>query len=258
MNITISLAQFQVRFAQPDKNVSFAEEMTAAAASRGSNLLLLPELWTSGYDLENAERYAEFNRGLLPHISQLANQYNLAIGGSYLLGDQGGFFNTFALFLPGVSEPILYRKIHLFRKMDENKFLQPGQKVVTAQASWGETGLAVCYDLRFPELFRAIALRGSALACIVAEWPMSRVEHWRVLLRARAIENQMFVAAVNATGQSGPEVFAGRSAVLTPWGDTLVEGGSEEDLLTATMDLDLAQQIREDIPILQYRRPDVY
>lgn len=259
MNLTISLAQIHIRLGLPGENLLAARELIAQAAGLGSRLILLPELWTTGYDLPNSRRLAQENRLLLPEIARLANQYSISIGGSLLLEENERVYNSFLLFSPGIDQPFIYHKIHLFRPMEEDRFLAPGNQPGTVDIGWGQAGLAVCYDLRFPELFRRYAVAGASLLFIVAEWPLQRISHWQVLLRARAIENQCFVLAVNCVGETGGTVFGGRSAVVTPWGETQVEGTQTgSHLLSASLDLELINQARKAIPVFDDRRPDIY
>lgn len=259
MGLTISLAQFQIELGKPDANLSRLRDLLPEAARRGSQILLLPELWTTGYDLTNAAQLARVDRSLLADISQLAAQYNMVISGSMLLGADSKVFNTFVYQTPDGTEPITYAKVHLFRLMDEHRWLAPGDHLQQVRATWGSAGLSICYDLRFPEMYRQYALAGVELFLISAEWPAARVSHWQTLLRARAIENQCFIAATNACRVTGGETFGGRSAIISPWGDVLVEGAPDlPDLLTAAIDLDQVSQARERIPILQDRRPDLY
>lgn len=255
---TISLAQMEVSTGRPDKNVKTARRMLEMASKRGSDLVLLPELWSSGYDLERARDHAGFNQELEPQLARWSTELNLAIGGSLITSDSAGCFNTFTLFLPGNPEPYTYRKIHLFGLMQEERYLQPGDHLTTVAAPWGRTGLAVCYDLRFPELFRAYAVDGAVLMLLVAQWPKCRSEHWRGLLRARAIENQSFVAAVNAAGTAEGDGMGGYSAVISPWGEVLAEGAEGEDLITVVVDLDQVAEAREKIPVFRDRRTDLY
>ena len=123
---------------------------------------------------------------------------------------------------------------------------------------WGCAGLAICYDLRFPELFRRYALEGARLMILPAAWPHPRRMHWRTLLRSRAIENQCFVAACNRVGTADDVSFFGSSAVIDPWGETLIEGGETEALLTVRIDLDTVEATRAKIPIFADRRPELY
>ena len=132
----------------------------------------------------------------------------------------------------------VYRKIHLFRLFDEHKWLGEGEAPTMMDLPWGRAGLSICYDLRFPELFRRYAVEhGAELILICAEWPLVRVEHWRALLIARAIENQCFVAATNSCGDTGGTVFGGHSMIVDPWGAVIAEAGEDESLVTAEVDL---------------------
>ena len=259
MNLTISLAQMHIHTGAPEVNFNQAREWTVEAARRGSDLILLPELWSTGYDLANAMRHAQTNHALLPQIAALAKQQRIAVGGSLLLEEDGRLYNTFVFQSPEAAEPVLYAKIHLFRLMEEDRWLTPGNRLQQAGHGWGDAGLAVCYDLRFPEMFRRYALVGARLFLICAEWPAVRSAHWQTLLRARSIENQCFTAAVNCTSTTAGEVFGGRSAVISPLGETLVEGSSDTpELITADVDLGEADEARRNIPILSDRRPEIY
>ena len=118
--------------------------------------------------------------------------------------------------------------------------------------------MTICYDLRFPELFRRYALDHARIILVPAEWPHPRREHWRTLLRARAIENQCFIAACNRVGTTGANTFFGASAVIDPWGEALMEGGEAAMLLTVTVDLGLVDTVRQRIPVFADRRADLY
>ena len=236
-----------------------ASQMVTGAARQNSQVVLLPELWSTGYDLSNAQALARENQALLPEIARLACENSVFIGGSLLLGREGKVYNTFVFQPPTQNEPVLYSKIHLFRLMSEDRWLTPGDQLQQVEAPWGQTGLAICYDLRFPEMFRHYALAGSRLFLISAEWPLARIQHWQILLRARAIENQCFIAATNCTGLCGGETFGGSSAVISPWGETLVEASTgQPELHTISIDMDQVPSVRNKIPILKDRRPDVY
>ncbi len=260
MPLTLSLAQVHVQLGQPRANYAVAEESIREAAGRNSVLILFPELWSTGYDLPHGAQHSQANAEILQRFSRLARQYHIWIGGSLLEAEGQKVFNTFYVVSPETGEVIAqYRKIHLFHLMDEHQWLHAGDRPCLAPVAGVPTGLAICYDLRFPELFRRYALDGARLILLPAEWPLSRIAHWDVLLQARAIENQLFVAAVNNVGESGGETFGGHSALISPWGEFLLHGDSrQEALLTATIDLDQVDQIRQRIPVFSDRRPDVY
>ena len=258
--ISISLGQMRIALGQVDENFDRAERLIARASQSGADLVLLPELWTSGYDLENAADYAvELNAGSFARLSALAEDYRIAIYSSVLERANGAALNSAALHAADGRLAGVYRKIHLFRLFDEHLWLGEGDSPTALDMPWGVTGLAICYDLRFPELFRRYAVQDKAkLILLCAEWPLARVEHWRALLKARAIENQTYVAAVNACGETGGTVFGGYSMIIDPWGQTLIEGGEDESLLTAEIDLAEVDRVRRTIPVFEDRRPDAY
>ena len=258
--LTLSLGQMHLQLGEPDRNFERVHAWTHEAARRGSQLVVFPELWPTAYDLENWPKHADaLGAGWFARLSALARETRVAIASSLLEAKDGRAYNTFALYGADGALHGLYRKVHLVPMLDEPKWLAAGDALGTAEAAWGLTGLGICYDLRFPELWRRYALAGARLFILPAEWPSRRAAHWQTLIRARAIENQVFVAACNRVGDSKGEVFAGRSAVIDPWGEAVVEaGGDAEILLTAEIDLAKADEIRARIPVFQDRRPEVY
>lgn len=264
-SVTITLVQMDCALGKPAANFARAETMIAQAAQRGSDLVVLPELWSTAYDLEHAAAHASplarraGEPGWFGRLAALAQTYGVWLTGSLLEAQPDGrFYNCMALYAPDGSLAAVYRKIHLFRLMEEEIYLGPGQESTLVDLPWGKTGLAICYDLRFPELFRGYALQGAQLMVLPAEWPHPRRAHWRTLLRARAIENQCFVAACNRVGSSKGSAFFGASAVIDPWGEMLVEGGEAEMLLTVTVDLGQVDAVRRKIPVFADRRPELY
>jgi len=263
-NLTISLAQMDCRLGDPETNFAHAATLIAEAARRGSDLVLLPELWSTAYALDAAPVLSSplaatpQAGGWFGRVAALAAAHKLYVGGSLLEARGGRYYNCFALYAPNGELAGAYRKVHLFRLMDEEKHLAPGEETVTLDLPWGKSGLAICYDLRFPELFRGYALAGARLMLLPAEWPHPRRMHWQTLLRARAIENQCFVAACNRVGTTGSATFFGASAVIDPWGEALVEAGETEVLLTVSIDLALVDSVRQRIPVFEDRRAELY
>lgn len=257
---SISLGQMNVKLGQAADNLATAERLIAEAARRQSQLVILPELWSSGYDLENAAAQAdELDQGLFAKLSGLAAQHRIAIVGSILERRGESVANSAPYYSADGRRLGVYRKIHLFRLFDEDKWLVAGDTLTALDLPWGTTALTICYDLRFPELYRRCAVEyGAKLILVCAEWPLIRLAHWRTLLMARAIENQCFVAAVNACGETGGAVFGGHSMVIDPWGEVVVEAGQAEQLLTVEIDLDEADRVRQTIPVFEDRRPGAY
>ncbi|HEY63405.1 MAG TPA: carbon-nitrogen family hydrolase [Caldilineae bacterium] len=245
---------------EQEANLARAAEGVREAAGRGTDLVVLPELWASGYDLAHADRYAaSLNQGAFAYSAGLARDHKIWLTGSLLeRGDDGAYYNTAVLWDPDGAIRAMYRKVHLFRLMDEDRYLRPGDQALVFELPWGRTALAICYDLRFPELFRRYALSGAVLTIVPAQWPRTRVAHWQVLLRARAIENQMFVIGCNRVGSHEEFTFGGRSAVVDPWGEVLVEGDEEAAVLTAELDMTKVARARRKIPVFEDRRPEVY
>jgi predicted amidohydrolase len=257
--IKITVAQFEINTNDVDKNLENGLNAIWQAALAGSNLIQLPELWLSGYDLQNCEKHSQITIHYANQLQQLADQYRLTIGGSYITAQNGNYYNSFLLFQPGCSTPAVYNKIHLFSLLEEDKYFKAGEELTTAELEWGKVGIAICYDLRFPELARAYANHGIDCLLLPAQWGIRRSEHWRTLLKARAIENQIFIAASCAIGSLQNTHLAGYSAVLDPWGNILAEAGSDEPAcLTVGIDLNEIIRVRQMLPSGKDQRRDLY
>jgi predicted amidohydrolase len=260
MEITVALAQMAISLGQPERNEATAGELAACAAGQGAGLLLLPELWSTGYDLKRSGEYAApLGEGAFARMAGLAREHGLYVAGTALEANPGGRpFNTAALCDPQGTLIGVYRKVHLWAPLGEVEHMAAGNALPAFDLPWGRVALAVCYDLRFPELWRRYADAGASLILIPAEWPVHRVEHWRLLLRARAVENQLFVAGCNRAGGDADGEFGGYSAVVDPWGQVLAEGGPEPGLWLARLELDEVARCRQRFPFLADRRPEVY
>ncbi len=261
MELRVAIGQMDIALGDPAANLRTAQELAAQAADGGAELLLLPELWGSGYDLERAQELAdELNTGLFAATASLARHHRLAICGSLLEWDATTqrAYNTATLYDADGNLRGAYRKVHLIGLMDEDRYLGAGDAAPTFEFPWGRGALAICYDLRFPELFRRYALDGAGVVLLPSEWPAQRIAHWRTLLRARAIENQCFVVACNRVGADRANAFGGGSAAIDPRGETLAEAGTDATLLFATLNLALIGEARAFMPIFRDRRPEVY
>ena len=261
MELRVALGQMDIVLGDPATNLKVVQELAAQAAAAGAELLLLPELWGTGYDLARAPELAdELNTGLFAAVAALTRHHRLAICGSLLEWDAATerAYNTATLYDADGALRGVYRKVHLIGLMDEDRYLGAGEAAPIIELPWGSGALAICYDLRFPELFRRYALEGAGIVLLPSEWPVQRIEHWRTLLKARAIENQCFVIACNRVGADRANTFGGRSAVVDPRGTVLAEGGEGAELVSATLNLDLIAEVRNFMPIFRDRRPEVY
>ncbi len=260
MQLRVALAQININAGDVAANVATVQTLAATAAARGADLLVLPELWSTGYVLEQATRLAEpLDQGLHQQLAELARSQQLAIVGSTLTWRGAAQpANTATCYDKTGTLLAAYDKIHLFDLMHERSYLVAGSTPTCFDAVWGRSALAICYDLRFPELFRHYAVQGARVVLLPAEWPRVRTAHWRTLVQARAIENQCFVVAVNRVGSDAATTFGGHSLVVDPWGDVLVEGDEQPHLLFADLDLDLVDDVRRRMSVLQDRRPECY
>jgi len=265
MNMTVSIVQMAVATADPEANLKKGESWIAEAARRGSELVCFPELWTTGFNWAENERLAPAHEQVIARIGALAARYGLWINGSLIvLNERGQVSNTSVLFDDAGRLAATYRKTHLFTLIHEEAHMAAGDALCTAETPWGKAGLAICYDIRFPELFRTYALKGTRFILTPAAFPAPRRQHWKTLLRARAIENQMFMIGVNQSGREdfgldGTVAYGGASAIIDPWGETVIEAGDQgEALLTATIDLDRVEEVRTRMQVLGDRRPDLY
>jgi predicted amidohydrolase len=256
----------------PEKaeNLTTAERLIREAAFAGAELVALPELW-SCHGLE--EVYRE-NAEPIPgpttdFLSGLALEFGVwLLGGSILEGEPGAerLSNTSTCFDPSGELAAVYRKIHLFdakapdRDYLESRTIAPGREIVTAKAGGTTLGLSVCYDLRFPELYRLLALRGAEVLSVPAAFTLQTgKDHWELLLRARAVENQAFVLAPAQWGQKADGRWTyGRSMIVDPWGTVLATCPDRDGHALATLDLYYLDRIRAEFPALANRRPEAY
>jgi predicted amidohydrolase len=241
-----------------DGSLPLAERVAGVAgqvAACTGDLVLLPELWATGYfAFDDYPTTAQPLDGpLVRAMAGAAATAGVVLhAGSMVERDAAGrLFNTSLLFDRDGTLLHTYRKVHLFGYGSrEQELLTPGERV----GAHGQLALSTCYDLRFPELFRTQVDDGSQLFLVAAAWPLARVEHWQLLLRARALENQSFLLACNAAGRQGEVELAGHSAVVDPWGTVLAEAGGGPETLTVELDPDLAIRARKEFPALADRR----
>jgi predicted amidohydrolase len=256
------------------ENVRAAAELVEAAADEGAGLVVLPETWAYKGRGEGIVATADGPEGAsnraLASVAARRGMWLLA-GSVYEPAPGGLFANTSALFDPAGAVRAVYRKIHLFdvttatARYRESDEVAAGSEIVTADIEAGDgtavrLGLSICYDLRFPGLFTALALRGAEVLCVPSAFTASTgAAHWEVLLRARAVENGCFVVAPNQVGEHLPgRDCYGHSMIVGPWGDVLARLDDGVGICVADLDLARLHAVRGQIPSLDHRRPDVY
>ncbi|GAB3031229.1 carbon-nitrogen family hydrolase [Natronobiforma cellulositropha] len=265
--LTLGLAQLEVVAGDVAGNLERALEAIERAGSRGVDLLALPELFTVGYFA--FDLYARSAEGLegptLEHLAGAAAEHGVAVLAGTVVEDlaetagetpaETGLANTAVLFDADGNRRLVYRKHHLFGyDSAESERLVPGERVAVAELGGFTVGVTTCYDLRFPALYRRLVDAGATLALVPSAWPYPRVEHWETLSRARAIENQCYVATINGSGTMGETTLLGRSSVYDPWGVTVASSGDEPAFVTATIDPGRVERVRETFPALRDRR----
>ncbi|HIX42762.1 MAG TPA: carbon-nitrogen family hydrolase, partial [Candidatus Kurthia intestinigallinarum] len=218
-----------------------------------------PEMWNSSYALKNLEELADPNgERAKKFLRALATELQIHIvGGSVSTKKDGKFYNTMLVFNKEGEQVGEYDKAHLFRLMDEHLYLAAGSRQNNFKLDDLDAAGVICYDIRFPEWLRLHALNGAKVIFVSAQWPTPRIDHWKTLLQARAIENQCFIVAVNRTSHK-PENFNGQSMVIEPWGDILWTGSDDEELAIVDVDFDKVDEVRKKIPVYDDRRPELY
>ncbi|MBM3662653.1 MAG: carbon-nitrogen family hydrolase [Actinobacteria bacterium] len=258
MTVDVALVQLASEETEPpQERVRRAVALTWDAAA-SADLVVLPELWLAGaFDVHGSGRLAQpVNGELIETFRSVARDTATWIHAGSVPEQDGGFtFNTSVVVAPDGTVAATYRKRHLFGfDGGEPEVMTAGDDLVCVDTPLGPTGLATCYDLRFPEHFRGLVDHGATAFLLASGWPDRRIEHWRVLLRARAIEDQSWVVACNGVGTQCGTTLGGRSAVVDPLGDVVAEAGTDETVLVATVEPTAAADWRAAFPALDDRR----
>jgi deaminated glutathione amidase len=270
-DIRVGLVQINSR-SDKEANLRRAEELIDEAAARGARLIALPEYVSYlGPREGNAENAETIPGPTTERFAAKARQHDVYILGGSIVEQSDvpdKFYNTSTLINPAGDIVAVYRKIHLFDiditgnvSANESSTILPGEDVVTAEVDGHTVGLTICYDLRFPELYRLLALDGAEILFVPAAFTMfTGKDHWHMLLRARAVENQCFVVAPGQFGAHEPNNAQcyGHSIVVDPWGTILADAPDKEGVVTADLDFEYLNKIRAQVPSLANRRPSAY
>jgi omega-amidase len=256
----LAVVQMDIFFGEPKKNYQAVEKYIEEAVKSDVDVIVFPEMWNTGYALDQLSELADANgHNTKEMISRLAKRYNVNIvGGSVATKKDNGFYNT--MYVTNRSGNIIaeYDKAHLFKLMDEHLYMEQGQKDNVFELDGTICGGVICYDLRFPEWIRVHTLAGAKVIFVPAEWPKLRIDHWQLLLQARAIENQCFVVAVNRVGKDPNNEFNGHSMVIAPWGEVMLSKQTGEGIYYLELNLQEVEDVRNRIPIYEDRRTDLY
>ena len=261
----IALAQFEVARGNPDANLEKISGFAAESKALDAQSLFLPEMCTTGFDWQKNILLMDEAGSHRDTIAGLAKTFDIAICGSFLEATPlGRPANTLYYFERSGKIAMQYRKAHLFTLFNEERHMEAGDAIVTGDTELGHIGCSICYDLRFPELFRECALKGAEIQVLPSAFPHPRLAHWQTLIRARAIENQIYFVATNQCGvenhgtDTGKINYFGHSMVVDPWGEILLEVGESTGLYTVDIDTEKVADTRAYMSVFKDRRPGLY
>ena len=255
--------QFDVRPGDVAANVAATSAGIEEAVGAGARLVVLPELWATSFLPQFDDDVVQQADAAEEHLRQLSHSLNLVVVGSNIEAVDGGIANTARVWDCGELRGT-YRKIHLFSPNLEHRRHVAGSAPCVVDSSLGRLGVLICYDLRFPELSRYYFHQRAEILVVPGQWPEARAQHWRTLLRARAIENQLFVVGTNRTGQEPsqrngePMAFPGDGRIVDPTGEVLASGSGEAGAIVAPIEMRKARTMRRILPIDRDQRPSVY
>ena len=257
----VSCVQMDMAFGSVDENYAKAESLIREAAKKDVDVIVLPETWNTGFSpKENTEKNCDKNGERTKRvIGGLAKELKVNIvSGSIanLKGDK--IYNTAYVFDRFGNCIAEYDKTHLFSPMGEDKFFEKGKNICKFTLDGKSCGIIICYDIRFPELTRSMAVNGLDCLFVVCQWPSVRIPHLTTLVKARAIENQMFTVCCNSCGKAGDTIYGGSSLMVDPWGVELVSAGEKEEIIKAQLDFGIIENIRNNINVFKDRRVDLY
>lgn len=260
--LRIAIAQLDIKAGDRAANYARLGELLKEGWTESElpTVVLAPEIWDVGYVIDQAVKYGDRNaEQAAEYLGALARGYGCWFaGGSVLALADGAARNRAMAVSPRGDYVACYDKAHLIALMDEEKYLTAGNARTHVNIEGIDVGLCVCYDLRYPEWQRLYAVEGAQALFFSAQWPKSRVEHWQVMLRSRAIENMCYAAGCNRVGTTGETVFGGHSMVIDPWGEILCDCGEEECLTFVEIDSSKAEKARNFLRTFDARRPELY
>jgi predicted amidohydrolase len=268
--VNLALAQIEIEPGNVEENVDRAVEAIGAAAAAGADCVALPEIFDVGYfAFDTYARNAQPIGGdTHQRIRAAATDHDVAVLAGTVVEDLErsaaagepvpaleGLANTAVLFDGDGERQLVYRKRHLFGyESAESTLLTPGERLETTELGGHVVAVTTCYDLRFPELYRRLLELGATLVLVPSAWPYPRVEHWKLLPRARAVENLLYVAAVNGSASFEDASLVGRSTVYDPWGTPIAASDDAPTVVHATCPPDRVSSVREEFPALEDRR----
>jgi len=256
--VRVCNAQITSIWEDPEKTLVKIESLIQYAAVCGSDIICFPEQFATGWDPCSTKNVLELDGPIITELQSFARKYKIAILGSVRLAAQPFPKNTAIAIGNDGAILTTYSKIHLFTHARENEFFTNGTDLGTFDLGPLSCGIAICYDLRFPELFRIYAQRGVQAIFIPAAWPENRIHHWELFIKARAAENQMYVIGVNTTGTTPVDHYSGASMTADPHGTIISRASEAEQLLFSDLDPSVVAAARATFPLGRDRKDELY
>jgi predicted amidohydrolase len=251
--IRLSLLQINPSAKENQKRLTNTLQLVRDTARKYGGIVVLPEIWSGGFEYPDIKRLANETSRLQQELARISREHPSVIIGSLPEKSPRGLYNTASIMDQGKLIG-RYRKQRLFPLMEEDRHFTTCRSRKKFSTSRGTIGIAVCFDLRFPELFTSFRDKDTWLVIVPAQWPASRLAHWKALLVARAIENQIYVAGCNRVGQSGDNRFGGNSMIVDPWGQIIAQGGRGTEVITAVIRPSRILEVRQKIPMTRTPR----
>ncbi len=246
----VGLVQYNPVWENKTANKEQVTSLLLNSEAEKIDLLILPEMSFTGFSMKPEKLAEDINGDTFNYLGELAGKFNMNILAGIIEKEGEDYFNSLIHVSPLGALKAKYRKIHPFSFSTEDKHYKRGEKTVTTQVGNMKIGLTICYDLRFPELYRLYAKERVDLIVNTANWPVTRIEHWRALLKARAIENQCFIAGVNRVGSDPKLSYNGYSGMYDPMGREIVSVANEAGIITTDISRDKVEEVRQNLPFL--------
>ncbi|MEO6970804.1 MAG: nitrilase-related carbon-nitrogen hydrolase [Chthoniobacterales bacterium] len=257
----VAAAQIDCTLGDISVNVRTMRDFAERARTAGAELVVFPEMADTGYAMGVIrEKATTWSEGAVPELQEIARTFSIAIIGGVSEREGDVIYNTQVAIDSSGAIVAKYRKTHLFKPIEEDKCFAPGAELMSVAFGPVTFGLTICYDLRFPEIYRTLAVHHRANTFVISSaWPFPRLEHQRVLATARAIENQSYVVLANRVGRDEGVPFCGSSVVIDPSGVVVAAASADrEELVVADLSTEVLRTVRERMPVFEQRRPELY
>lgn len=240
----IAMMQFSPIWESKEVNMNYIEEKTNSLDTN-TDLLIFPEMTLTGFTMNSKEHSEEIDGKSIKFFIELSRKLKTDIIAGIIENDDSSYYNSLFHFDKQGLIKAVYRKIHPFSLAEEDKFFTSGNDIVISSFKNHKIGLSICYDLRFPELYRLNVKEGAEVMINIANWPVKRIEHWKSLLKTRAIENQSFMVGVNRIGNDPYQTYNGCSAVFSPMGNEIIISENEEKTIYSDLNFKEVKEVRE-------------